>query len=122
MSLSPSRALIAVFNSRFITWSIVIRSSSFFTELKNLIRLGDSFSQPVSNSTIVDAIQSDKYLKMLDALGVQVIREDDVPKYLEAKVAQEAAAAAAAAASYGGGTVKKEEPKPLTDEEIIDRV
>ena len=39
-------------------------------------------------STIVDAIQSDKYLKMLDALGVQVIREDDVPKYLEAKVAK----------------------------------
>ena len=40
-------------------------------------------------STIVDAIQSDKYLKMLDALGVQVIREDDVPKYLEAKLAKQ---------------------------------
>ena len=41
-------------------------------------------------STIVDAIQSDKYLKMLDALGVQVIREDDVQKYLEAKLAKQA--------------------------------
>ena len=36
-------------------------------------------------SNIVDAIQSDKYLKILEALGVQVIREDDVKKYLEAK-------------------------------------
>ena len=40
-------------------------------------------------STIVDAIQSDTYLKMLDALGVQVIREDDVQKYLEAKQAKQ---------------------------------
>ena len=29
-------------------------------------------------SNIVDAIQSDKYLKILEALGVQVLREDDV--------------------------------------------
>ncbi len=36
-------------------------------------------------SNIVDAIQSDKYLKILEALGVQVIREDDVKKYLENK-------------------------------------
>ena len=36
-------------------------------------------------SNIVDAIQSDKYLKILEALGVQVIREEDVKKYLEAK-------------------------------------
>ena len=40
-------------------------------------------------STIVDAIQSDTYLKMLDALGVQVIREDDVQKYMEAKLAKQ---------------------------------
>lgn len=39
-------------------------------------------------SNIVDAIQSDKYLKILEALGVQVIREDDVKKYLEAKNAK----------------------------------
>ena len=39
-------------------------------------------------STIVDAIQSDKYLKILEALGVQVIREEDVKKYLEAKNAK----------------------------------
>ena len=31
-------------------------------------------------SNIVDAIQSDKYLKILEALGVQVIREEDVKK------------------------------------------
>ena len=40
-------------------------------------------------SNIVDAIQSDKYLKILEALGVQVIREDDVKKYLEAKNAKQ---------------------------------
>ena len=38
-------------------------------------------------SNIVDAIQSEKYLKILEALGVQVIREDDVHKFLEAKSA-----------------------------------
>ncbi len=36
-------------------------------------------------SNIVDAIQSDRYLKILEALGVQVIREDDVKRWLEAK-------------------------------------
>ena len=36
-------------------------------------------------SNIVDAIQSDKYLKILEALGVQVIREEDVKNYLDAK-------------------------------------
>jgi len=41
-------------------------------------------------STIVDAIQSDKYLKILEALGVQVIREEDVKKYLDAKSARQA--------------------------------
>ena len=41
-------------------------------------------------SNIVDAIQSDKYLKILEALGVQVIREEDVRKYLEAKNAKAA--------------------------------
>ena len=40
-------------------------------------------------SNIVDAIQSDKYLKILEALGVQVIREEDVKKYLEAKNAKQ---------------------------------
>ena len=40
-------------------------------------------------STIVDAIQSEKYLKILEALGVQVIREEDVKKYLEAKNAKQ---------------------------------
>ena len=39
-------------------------------------------------SNIVDAIQSDRYLKILEALGVQVIREEDVKKYLEAKNAK----------------------------------
>ncbi len=39
-------------------------------------------------SNIVDAIQSDKYLKILEALGVQVIREEDVKKYIEAKNAK----------------------------------
>ncbi len=39
-------------------------------------------------ATIVDAIQSDKYLKILEALGVQVIREEDVKKYLDAKNAK----------------------------------
>ena len=34
---------------------------------------------------IVDAIQSDRYLKILEALGVQVLREEDVPKWKEAK-------------------------------------
>ena len=34
---------------------------------------------------IVDAIQSDRYLKILEALGVQVIREEDVKKWIEAK-------------------------------------
>ena len=37
---------------------------------------------------IVDAIQSDRYLKILEALGVHVIREEDVKKYLEAKNAK----------------------------------
>jgi RNA polymerase primary sigma factor len=41
-------------------------------------------------SNIVDAIQSDKYLKILEALGVQVLREEDVKKYLEAKNAKAA--------------------------------
>ncbi|MCQ2368596.1 MAG: RNA polymerase sigma factor RpoD [Kiritimatiellae bacterium] len=36
-------------------------------------------------SNIVDAIQSDHYLKILEQLNVQVIREDDVKKWLEAK-------------------------------------
>lgn len=35
--------------------------------------------------TIVDAIQSDRYLKILEALGVQVLREEDVKKFVEAK-------------------------------------
>ncbi len=35
--------------------------------------------------SIVDAIQTDRYLKILEALGVQVIREDDVKQWLEAK-------------------------------------
>ena len=39
-------------------------------------------------SNIVDAIQSDKYLKILEALGVQVLREDDVKKFLDAKNAK----------------------------------
>ena len=34
---------------------------------------------------IVDALQSDRYLKILDALGVKVIREEHVKKFLEAK-------------------------------------
>ncbi len=34
---------------------------------------------------IVDAIQSDRYLAILEALGVQVLREEDVKKWLEAK-------------------------------------
>ena len=37
---------------------------------------------------IVDAIQSDRYLRILEALGVHVIREEDVKKYLEAKNAK----------------------------------
>jgi len=32
---------------------------------------------------IVDAIQSDRYLKMLDALGVQIVREDELAKLRE---------------------------------------
>ena len=36
-------------------------------------------------SNIVDAIQSDRYLKILEALGVQVLREEDVKKWQEAK-------------------------------------
>ena len=36
-------------------------------------------------SNIVDAIQSDRYLKILEALGVQVLREEDVRKWVEAK-------------------------------------
>ena len=40
-------------------------------------------------SNIVDAIQSDKYLKILEALGVQVLREDDVKKWLDAKNAKQ---------------------------------
>ena len=38
--------------------------------------------------SIVDAIQSDRYLKILEALGVQVLREEDVKKYLDAKNAK----------------------------------
>ncbi len=34
---------------------------------------------------IVDAIQSDRYLKILEALGVQVLREEDVKKWIEEK-------------------------------------
>ena len=37
---------------------------------------------------IVDAIQSDRYLKILEALGVHVIREEDVRKYVDAKNAK----------------------------------
>ena len=37
---------------------------------------------------IVDAIQSDRYLTILEALGVHVIREEDVKKYIEAKNAK----------------------------------
>ena len=37
---------------------------------------------------IVDAIQSDRYLKILEALGVHVIREEDVKKYIDAKNAK----------------------------------
>lgn len=36
-------------------------------------------------SHIVDAIQSERYLKILEALGGQIIREEDVKKYMEAK-------------------------------------
>jgi RNA polymerase primary sigma factor len=39
---------------------------------------------------IVDAIQSDRYLKILEALGVHVIREEDVKKYIDAKNAKTA--------------------------------
>ena len=39
-------------------------------------------------SNIVDAIQSEKYLKILEALGVQVMHEENVKKYLEAKEAK----------------------------------
>ena len=35
--------------------------------------------------SIVDAIQTDRYLKILEALGVQVLREEDVKKFVEAK-------------------------------------
>ncbi len=34
---------------------------------------------------IVDAIQSERYLKILEALGVQVLREEDVRKFIESK-------------------------------------
>jgi RNA polymerase primary sigma factor len=37
---------------------------------------------------IVDAIQSDRYLRILEALGVHVIREEDVKRYIEAKNAK----------------------------------
>ena len=37
---------------------------------------------------IVDAIQSDRYLRILEALGVHVIREEDVKKYIEARNAK----------------------------------
>ncbi len=37
---------------------------------------------------LVDAIQSERYLKILDALGVHIIREDEVKKYIEAKNAK----------------------------------
>ena len=40
-------------------------------------------------ANIVDAIQSDKYLKILEALGVQVLREEDVKKWQEAKLARQ---------------------------------
>ncbi len=39
-------------------------------------------------STIVDAIKSERYLRILEALGVQVIREEEVKKYIEAKNAR----------------------------------
>ena len=35
--------------------------------------------------SIVDAIQSDRYLRILEALGVQVLREEDVKKWVEEK-------------------------------------
>ena len=38
---------------------------------------------------IVDAIQSDKYLQILETLGVQVIREDDVKKFLDVRNAKQ---------------------------------
>ncbi|MGN0854363.1 MAG: RNA polymerase sigma factor RpoD [Kiritimatiellia bacterium] len=34
---------------------------------------------------IVDQIQSERYLKILEALGVQILREDDVKKWVESK-------------------------------------
>ncbi len=37
---------------------------------------------------LVDAVQSEKYLKILDALNVHIIREDEVKKYIEAKNAK----------------------------------
>ena len=36
----------------------------------------------------VDAIQSERYLSLLEALGCQIIREDDVKKYLDSKNAK----------------------------------
>ncbi len=41
-------------------------------------------------SNIVDAIQSDRYLKILESLGVQILREEDVKTYLDAKNAKAA--------------------------------
>ncbi len=38
---------------------------------------------------IVDAIQSDKYLQILETLGVQVIREEDVKKFLDVRNAKQ---------------------------------
>ena len=38
--------------------------------------------------SLVDAIQSERYLKILEALGVHIIREDEVKKYIEAKNAK----------------------------------
>ena len=45
---------------------------------------------------IVDEIQSERYLKILEALGVQVIREEDVKRWLEAKAERQVDAKARA--------------------------
>jgi len=42
-------------------------------------------------ANIPDAIHSDRYLKILEAFGVHIIREEDVQKYLEDKKARESA-------------------------------
>ncbi len=45
---------------------------------------------------IVDEIQSERYLKILEALGVQVIREEDVKRWVEAKAERQVDAKARA--------------------------